>query len=173
MHLRILAIVCLLSFFLILPSCGGGSSMTPEVMPPVITAHPSNIAVTAGQPATFTVMARGSPPLSYQWQKNDAAIAGATSASYTIAATASSDDGSRFKVVVSNSAGSVASNPATLSVSAPSVAPSITQQPSDASVNVGQTATFTVVASGSSPLAYQWQKNDLPITALNHRRRGC
>jgi len=164
-HLRILAIVCLLSFVLILPSCGGGRLMTPEVMPPAITAHPSNITVTAGQPATFTVIAHGSPPLSYQWQKNDAAIAGATSASYRIAATASSDDGSRFKVVVNNSAGSVASNPATLNVSAPSVAPSITQQPSDTSVNVGQTATFTVVASGSSPLAYQWQKNDLPITA--------
>ena len=133
--------------------------------PPAITTHPSNASVNEGQTATFTVVASGSAPLTYQWQKNASAIAGATSATYTTPATATSDDGSQFKVVVSNSAGSATSNPAMLNVSAASAVPSIAQQPSDAAVNVGQTATFMVVASGSAPLAYQWQKNDSPIAA--------
>lgn len=169
MYLRVGAIACVpLIFVLVLPGCGGGSSTSPprtQVAAPAITAQPSNASITAGQTATFTVVASGSPPLAYQWQVNASAIAGATSASYTTPATATSDDGSQFKVVVSNRAGSVTSNPATLNVSAASVVPSIAQQPSDVSVNVGQTATFSVVASGSAPLAYQWQKNDSPIAA--------
>ena len=149
-HLRILAIACLLSFVLILPGCGGGSSMTPEVTPPTITAHPSNITVTAGQPATFTVIAHGSPPLSYQWQKNDAAIAGATSASYRISATASSDDGTRFKVVVGNSAGSATSNPATLTVAA-AASVSVNISPRQAAIAMtSQTQQFTATVSGDS-----------------------
>jgi len=102
--------------------------------------------------------------MAYQWKKNDSAITGATSASYTTPATTSADDGSTFKVVVSNAAGSATSNPATLTVSVSLVSPSITQQPSDMTVTSGQTATFTVVVSGSSPMAYQWKKNDSAIT---------
>ncbi len=166
MYVRVGAIAYgLFVLLLVLPGCGGGSSVLPQVAAPSITTQPTNASVNVGQTATFTVVASGSVPLSYQWQKNDSAIAGATSASYTTPGTAMSDDGSQFKVVVSNSAGSATSNPATLSVSAASVVPSIVQQPLDASVNAGQTATFTVVASGSVPLSYQWQKNDSPIAA--------
>src|SRR5207245_4038912 len=50
---------------------------------PAITSQPGNQTVTAGQTATFTVVASGSAPLAYQWQKNGANIAGATAASYT------------------------------------------------------------------------------------------
>jgi hypothetical protein len=78
----------------------------------------SNKAVTAGQTATFTVVASGTAPLSYQWQKGGTAISGATAASYTTPATSTSDSGSQFKVVVTNSAGSVTSNAATLTVNA-------------------------------------------------------
>jgi Immunoglobulin I-set domain len=90
---------------------------------PAITTQPSNASVNVGQTASFTVVASGSTPLTYQWQKNASAIAGATSATYTTPATAMSDDGSQFKVLVSNSAGSATSNPATLNVSAASVCP--------------------------------------------------
>jgi hypothetical protein len=71
-----------------------------------------------GQTATFSVTATGSATLSYQWQKGATAIAGATSSSYTTAATTSSDNGAQFTVAVSNSAGSVTSNAATLTVNA-------------------------------------------------------
>ena len=131
---------------------------------PSITTQPVNQTVTVGQTATFTVVATGTAPLSYQWQKNGTAISGATSASYTTAATTSSDNGAQFVVVVSNSAGSVTSNAATLTVNAGAVAPLITTQPANQTVTVGQMATFTVVATGTAPLSYQWQKNTTAIS---------
>ena len=133
-------------------------------VPPSITTQPANQTVTLGQTATFTVVATGAAPLSYQWQKNSAAISGATSASYTTLATTSADNGAQFVVAVSNSAGSVTSNAATLTVTASAVSPSITTQPANQTVTAGQTATFTVVATGTSPLSYQWQKNGTAIS---------
>ena len=130
---------------------------------PTITAQPVNQTVTAGQTATFTVVAGGTAPLSYQWQKNGVNIAGATGTSYTTPATATTDSGSTFDVVVSNTAGSVTSNAATLTVNAAVVAPTITTQPVNQTVTAGQTATFTVVAGGTAPLSYQWQKNGVNI----------
>jgi hypothetical protein len=70
-----------------------------------------------GLTATFSVSATGSS-LSYQWSKGGTAIAGATSSSYTTPATAFADTASAFTVAVSNSAGSVTSAPATLTVTA-------------------------------------------------------
>ena len=131
---------------------------------PSITTQPVNQTVTVGQTATFTVVATGTAPLSYQWQKNGTAISGATSASYTTAATTSSDNGAQFVVVVSNTAGSVTSNAATLTVNAGAVAPLITTQPASQTVTVGQTATFTVVATGTAPLSYAWRKNGTAIS---------
>jgi hypothetical protein len=132
---------------------------------PAITSQPANQTVTVGQTATFAVIATGTAPLSYQWQKNGANIGGATAASYTTPATVSGDTASNFEVVVSNSVGSVTSSKATLIVNAASgVAPAITTQPSNETVTAGQTATFSVVASGTAPLAYQWQENGNTIS---------
>ena len=130
---------------------------------PSITTQPVNLTVTAGQTATFSVAATGTAPLTYQWQKNAANISGATSASYTTPATASSDNGSTFDVVVSNSAGTITSSSATLTVNAAATAPTITTQPVNQTVTAGQSATFTVVANGTAPLSYQWQKNGANI----------
>jgi len=130
---------------------------------PSISTQPASQTVTAGQTATFSVSGSGAAPLSYQWRKNGAAISGANSASYTTPATSTSDSGSQFTVVVSNSAGNVTSNVATLTVTAADVAPSITTQPVNQMVTVGQTATFSVTASGTSPLNYQWRKNGTTI----------
>ena len=130
---------------------------------PTITTAPGNQTVTAGQTATFTVVAAGTAPLSYQWQKNGANIAGATGASYTTPATATSDSGSTFDVVVSNTAGTATSAAATLTVSPTPVAPTVTTPPANQTVTAGQTATFTVVAAGTAPLSYQWQKNSAAI----------
>ncbi|PYT48458.1 MAG: hypothetical protein DMG43_16975, partial [Acidobacteria bacterium] len=58
---------------------------------PAISTQPGNQTVTAGQTATFTVVASGTAPLAYQWQKNGASITGATAASYTTSATTTSD----------------------------------------------------------------------------------
>jgi mono/diheme cytochrome c family protein len=83
---------------------------------PTITTQPASRSVTAGQTATFSVAASGTAPLAYQWQKNGANISGATGASYTTPATVLADNGATFRVLISNSVGSVTSASATLAV---------------------------------------------------------
>jgi len=131
---------------------------------PSITSQPSSQTVTAGKTATFTVAATGTAPLTYQWAKNGSAISGATSASYTTPATTTSDNGASFTATVTDAAGSATSNSATLNVTTAAVAPSITAQPVSRSVSAGQTATFTVTATGTATLAYQWKKNGSAIS---------
>src|SRR5437867_9905283 len=135
------------------------------VKPPSITTQPVDTTVTLGQAAKFTVTATGTKPLSYQWTKNGVNITGATQASYTTPPTTLADDGSLFAATVSNSAGSVTSNNATLTVVTP---PSITTQPVDTTVTLGQTAKFTVTAAGTTPLSYQWTKDGVNITGATH-----
>src|ERR1700731_2083833 len=134
---------------------------------PSIMAQPASQTVTAGQTATFTVAASGTAPLSYQWRKNGVAISGMTSSSYTTPATTTADNGAQFTVVLSNSVGSVTSSAAMLTVSAASVAPSITTQPASQTVTAGQTATFSVAATGTAPMTYQWKKNSAVISGAN------
>ena len=138
-------------------------TVTAAAVAPTITTQPANQTVTAGQTATFTVVAAGAAPLTYQWQKNGANLTGATSASYTTPATTTADSGSTFRVVVANTAGTVTSAAATLTVTAAAVAPTITTPPANQTVTAGQTATFTVVAGGTAPLSYQWQKSGVNI----------
>jgi hypothetical protein len=86
---------------------------------PATTTDPASASVGAGDPASFSVVGSGSPPLRYQWRRNGTDIAGATSASYTLSPTYPSDSGARFSVRVSNAFGSVASSEAVLTVGLP------------------------------------------------------
>jgi len=147
-----------LALIFTLTGCGGG----PKAVAPLIGTQPSNQTVAVGATATFSVVATGTAPLHYQWQKGTTAISSATSASYTTPAAIISDNGSQFSVIVSNSAGSITSNAATLTVSS-SGPPVITQQPANQTVAVGETATFSVAATGTLPLTYEWQKGTTPI----------
>jgi hypothetical protein len=100
-------------------ACGGGGSTGGSNNTPVavtITTQPAGQTVAVGQTATFTVVATGTAPLAYQWQKNSTAIAGATSASYTTPAVTAADNGAKFVVVVSDATGSATSTAATLTV---------------------------------------------------------
>jgi len=124
-----------------------------------ITSQPANQSVIAGHAATFDVVAAGTGTLSYQWKKSGAAINGATFSSYTTPATTNADNGAQFTAVVTDTNGSVTSNPATLTVTAAAIAPSITTQPASKSVTAGQAATFSVAAAGTAPFTYQWKKN--------------
>src|ERR1700722_1260301 len=143
----------------LLAACAGGSASPPE-----ITVQPASQTVNVGQTATFSVSATGPTPLTFQWQKNAVNISGATSAMYTTPATTTSDNGAKFGAIVSHSTQSVASSVAALTVNSPSSPPTITSQPTNQRVVAGQTATFSVVADGTSPLTYQWQKNQVNIS---------
>ncbi len=103
----------------LLIGCGGGGGKGGGgAVAPVIMTQPTDQRVVVGRTATFSVAASGTAPLSYQWQKGTTPIAGATASNYTTPATTLADDASTFQVIVSNSAGSVASSSATLNVAA-------------------------------------------------------
>jgi Immunoglobulin domain len=150
----------------IIAGCAGVTTANKSNTPTAaaVTSQPANQTGTVGQSATFTVTASGTAPLSYQWQKNGVNIANATSVSYSTPAITAADNGAMFDVLVSNSVGAVTSAVATLTVSGALVAPTITTQPVNQNVASGLTATFAVVASGTAPLTYQWQKNMVNIT---------
>ncbi len=78
--------------------------------------NPTSVTVAIGEPATFSVSAAGTPPLSYQWQRNSANIPGETSSSYTLDSPQPSDDGATFRCVVTNDFGTATSSAATLTV---------------------------------------------------------
>jgi hypothetical protein len=126
------------------------------IEPPVITSQPQNRTNLVGTDATFIVAATGTA-LNYQWRFNDANIAGATSSQYVRPSVQSADAGN-YSVVVSNSAGHVTSSTAVLTVVQPQPA-NIQTEPEDRTVIAGQSATFTVVATGTSPLSYHWRLN--------------
>ncbi len=142
------------------PTSGPGSSPGPSTTPPSISQHPQDQTIAEAATATFTVEAAGAAPLAYSWTRNRTVIDGATEAAYTTPPAGPADDGAQFAVQVSNSAGTVTSNPATLTVITP---PSIIQQPQDQTVSEAATATFTVGAAGTAPFAYSWTRNDTII----------
>src|SRR5678809_383225 len=121
MRLSTYVAVCLCASLLVtLSGCGGDITSTsppPSNAAPTIMSHPSSKTVAPGQTATFSTTATGRAPLTYQWQRNQAPISGATSATYTTPAVSTTDNGAQFLVVVSNALGSATSNPATLTVS--------------------------------------------------------
>jgi len=97
-------------------SMADGFTVTPGAdMPPTIIQHPQSQAVPPGSSVTFTVVASGTEPLSYQWQKEADDIPGATATSYTINPVAESDAGN-YRCVVTNDFGSATSDEAVLTV---------------------------------------------------------
>jgi sugar lactone lactonase YvrE len=145
---------------------GGGVDSAPGTLsvepvgtgPIMITARPLSQNVNAGQSASFSITATG-PGLTYQWLKNGTAIAGATSATYTIPSAQNSDIATYTVRVTSGATTQTASADLTVGSSA-SIA--ITSQPASVSVAPGQIATFTVEAFGTG-ITYQWSKNDTAI----------
>jgi Bacterial Ig-like domain (group 2)/PQQ enzyme repeat len=134
---------------LTLVGCGGGAGSAPgNSTAPSITTQPANQTVARGQRATFTVVATGTAPLTYQWKENGAAVSGAMSSTYTTPPTTSSDNGSQFKVVVSNPTGSVTSNAASLTVTSATLT-SLSITPTNPSATVGGKVQFMATGTYS------------------------
>ncbi len=136
---------------------------------PAITTSPANVTVTAGATATFTAAASGTPAPTVQWQMSTdggatfANIAGATSLSYGFVTSSAAQTGTRFRAVFTNAAGSVTTSAAVLTVTA---AITVSTNPVDATVFEGETATFTVAATGTPAPTVQWQKKAAGATAF-------
>jgi hypothetical protein len=130
-------------------------------VPPTIITQPVGQTATPGGTASFSVVAAGTPTLSYQWYMippgatTATVVAGATSATYTLpsSATTTANDQDAYYVIVTNSYGQAMSQPATLAVGSGIL---ITQQPVTQYVDVGATATYQVTATSALPLTYQW-----------------
>ena len=138
-----------------------------EVLPPVIMIQPQAQTVIDGGMVNFEVGAAGTPPLSYQWRFNGVDVANATNGTFTITKTQIGNAGN-YSVAVSNGAGLVTSQTATLTVNLPLAAPIILEQPQDQTITTGQSVTFRAVTTGTPPLAFQWRKNGANITGATN-----
>jgi Immunoglobulin I-set domain len=146
-----------------LTSSDAALSVTAANVPPTIVTQPVGQTVPVAGTTSFTVVASGTPALSYQWyqipagQTTGTAVAGATSATYTVPATATlaTNDQDSYYVVVTNPYGQATSQPATLAVGQ-GILLQITGQPVTQYVDVGASATYQVTAVSSLPLTYQW-----------------
>ncbi len=119
---------------------------------PVIVTQPTNLAVAVGGVASLSVVAEGTPPLNYQWSFDSTNVLGATGSVLVITNVQLADAGT-YAVQVFNAFGAETSSNAVLSVGE---APVIAIQPTNQTVRPGRTATFSVGAVGTAPLAYQW-----------------
>jgi hypothetical protein len=128
-----------------------------------ITTQPGSQEVSLGSPVTFTVAAGGGlPGYNYQWLFNGQNV-GTNSSAYTVTNAQSATAGN-YTVVVTDSLGqAITSSPATLSINgAPQIVSDI--QPSSLALPVGNTAIFTVSATGPGTLTYQWLYNGSRMT---------
>lgn len=128
---------------------------------PQITSQPASQSASAGGSITFSVGASGDPAPAYQWRRDGTAIAGATSASLTLNNVTAASAGS-YTVVVTNSAGSVTSTAAALTV-ASTAGPVISTQPLTSTAAAGSTVALAVVAGGTPAPTYQWRRDGTPI----------
>lgn len=130
----------------------------------IILSQPIDQTVQSGQSVSFTLDMVINTAVAYQWSKNDSPIPGATQQSLTIPSAATSDMG-RYKLTITSGSSTVVSQEAQLTVTpANVVAPSISSHPSSQTVEAGASVTFSVVASGTAPLSYQWSRNGGAIT---------
>jgi len=138
-----------------------GASIAAETnKAPKVTKQPSSVTVEAGQSATFSSTASGVPAPTVQWEVSSnggaawSQIEGATSATFTIAATKTSESGNQLRAVYKNIVGEATSKAATLTVQK---APAITNQPLSITVEEGQNAVFEATASGSPVPSVKWE----------------
>jgi hypothetical protein len=133
---------------------------------PTIIEQPSSQTILLGDGAAFNINSIDEGPLSYQWFKDNAEIVGATGNTYIIQTSTLNDNGD-YHATVTNGDGTTTSNIATLTVNTPvppsPTPPIIIEQPSSQTILLGDGAVFNVNASGESPFAYQWFKDNTEI----------
>jgi hypothetical protein len=131
-----------------------GNSYIPGT-PPTIIVQPQSQTALAFGPVTFTVAGSGPGPLRYQWRHNGSPIPGATSAALTIDNLTLADAG-QYQAVILNEGGYVISQVAELTVL---IGVTIEEQPRNQTVRAGTNVNFSVFASSSSTIRYQWRLN--------------
>ena len=140
-----------------------------------ITTQPSNQSVTAGQTATFSVVATGSN-LTYQWQQSTdngsiwMDISSATSSSYTTQTATMVMNGYQYRCVVTGNGGSVTSDAATLTVTAATVpVTGVTLNKTSTSLYVGDTETLTptITPDNATNKNLTWSSDDTSVATVD------
>lgn len=145
-----------------------GGSVTSQVAnltvtvppPPQIAAQPVSRTLGAGTNVTFTVALSYGIPGWIQWQFNELDLPGANGTSLSLTNLQAINAGG-YRVVVTNFSGSVTSDVATLTIT--STPPAFVAQPQNRSAAAGVPASFSALAVGTEPIAYQWFFNDAEI----------
>jgi hypothetical protein len=135
--------------------------------PLAIVYQPLDWTVYSGAPVWLSVSAVGTPPIQYQWLKDNTNISNATNSWLNFNQTTTNDTGT-YSVVVSNSQGSVVSSNALLTVLPPSP-PFFTSEPESTAAYTGQDFEWWAAVDGSPPFTYQWLKDgtNIPNAAAN------
>ena len=129
------------------------------MMRPSILINPTNQLVAAGSTITLSCVATGTPPLYFRWRRNNATYTNLVSTSgVSLLVLTNLQTTAFYNVVVSNIANltGVLSSSATVTVVNP---PAITLPPTNRSIALGASTLFSVIATGSPPLYYQWTFN--------------
>jgi len=133
--------------------------VSPYVEPPSISIHPNNKRVNVGDPSSMIVSAKGANPLTYQWNLNGLPVAGATQSFYLIDAVGDVHLGT-YTVTITNEAGSITSNPATLSLIVPL---QVVSQSSDLTIVPNDSFTLSVTLNSEQIQESYWSKDGKPI----------
>ena len=123
---------------------------------PAITVQPADVLTTNGVAALLSVVATGTAPMSFQWRHAGTNLAGEVAADLNIAAVDAVLHAGTYDVVLSNLAGVVTSVVVNLNILVP---PTIVQQPVATTVDALSDTGFSVIAAGTSPLAYEWRRD--------------
>lgn len=140
-------------------------TVTNRPVAPTISIQPVSVSVQEGSNATFTVSANGTEPLTFLWLRStdggsDFWNVGGNSPTLTVKSVTLDHDGDIYKCWIRNDAGSVFSNEVDLTVSATPGPVKITSEPIDVSVVEGDSATFSLIATGTPPLKYSWEVSE-------------
>ena len=140
-----------------------GSALLTVLEPPIIVNLPQNVTVKVGQSVSFEVAVTGTAPLSYQWRKNGAILAGQTEKTMNLASVQTGDTGT-YEVIVSNLGGTATNEIARLQVMIP---PAIALQPKSQHATEGTKVIFEAFVTGDTPLFFQWFKDYQALASQN------
>lgn len=160
---RLQGVLLVLVALFALAGCGDGGGRT--TAPVQIQLPPVSQSVGEGMSAVLVVAATSDTPVTYQWQRDGVPIAGATDPIYVTPALSVDDSGVKYSVIVADASGST--DVASSTVTVKPVAPAIGGQSQSPAATPGQNPTFSVQASGSKPLTYQWQRDGVDIPGAN------
>ena len=138
--------------------------------PPSFTAQPTNQSAVVGATVVFSATVSGASPLTYQWRTNGinlingGSLSGATSNVLTLSNLTAANAGN-YTLLVTNVYGAATSSVASLTVLLP---PIITTPLSAQTIQCGSNASFSVVASGTSPLSYRWSTNNILVAGATN-----